>query len=162
MFTHMLLQAMTTAFCGFLIRKSYGKATKQLSKRLKSNSEEVEEVLTSLFSIPGQQPPLLHTQEHELNLSYNYPGYLQVSNDHSIYLPALSINYPASPLLFSGTSFAYDHNCRYASNLAAPENVLIHGSENALSNLLNTPLQSGSDVNTETSWAVLQSVSRPQ
>lgn len=164
MLEHILLQAMTTAFCGFLIRESYGQATKQLSKRFKSNSEEVERVLTSSFLLSGQQSSVLSTPECHLNFSSNYPDYLQVSSNQSICLPALNISYPTSPLLFAGTSSTYDHNCRHPYNLITAENILIHESNNSnsLFNLLHMPLQEGSDVFADPPGSILKDISKTQ
>lgn len=157
-----LVPAILTAFCGFLIRESYSKATKQISRRLQSGSEEVEGVPTSLLSLPGQQSAVLLAQEHHLNLEPYYPGYLQSLNSHSIHLPGLNISYPVNPLFALEPSFAHDHNCGYFHNSTATENVLIHEGEYSLPNLPHNPLQRGSDIFTVSQRLALGNVSRPQ
>lgn len=162
MLEHMVLQAMMTAFCGFLIRESYGKAAKQLSKRFKSSSEQVEGVLTSLLLLPGQQSSVLWTQERHLNLLPNYPGCLQASNSQSLNLPGLNIGHSGNLHLSLGKSFNQEHSYSHFCQLKATGNMLIHESGYASQNLLHNSLQRDSDVFIDPSQLTWDSTFRTQ
>lgn len=146
---HILVQAIATACCSFLIRESYGQATKQLSKKFKRKSEQVEDVLSSLLLLPNQQSSVITALEHHLNLSPEHLGCLWTPNSSSSNLSGLNISYPASALFFWETSFPHDQICEELYNLSIPDNALIHTSRTFSFNLFHESLPRDSEFFTD-------------
>ena len=142
MFQHILLQAITTAFCGFLLKESYERATKQLSKLLKRKSYQTEEVLSSLLLLPNRQSSVITPQDHLLSLPPNHLSYLQASNIGSpLGLPKPDISYSSTRLLCLETLLPHYQKPEYSYDRATTANALIHKSWSLSSILFHESLQ---------------------
>ena len=145
MFQQILLQAITTAFCGFLLKESYEQAAKQLSKLLKRKSYQTEEVLSSLLLLPNRQSSVITPQEHLLSLPPDHLSHLQAPNIGSpLCLPKLDISYSGAPLFCLETLVPHYQSHEYFYDRTTTANALTHKSWSLSSILFHESLQRGS------------------